>query len=231
MKRLTVFLMMATMAAATVFAGTPSNLKRIAKPGDTHTYDLKVDISFNGETLAFSAKVIERMIEIGDDGAYTLGVLQKDAKLTMQGQDFPPPEMGETKTKYDSVGNITEITGEAVDETAYRFAALNAFRRPDKSVAKGDSWEVKVPGNPKIGTMATVCNYEVLATEKMVGFDCLKVKYSVKETEGSAPASSMGTLWIDPSNGLVVKTEGEMKNAPIAGQVMDAKFTQTLVKG
>ncbi len=230
MKRIAVFVMVAALVATTAFAGVPSNFKRIAKVGDTHSYDLKVDIAFQGETLLFVAKVIERIAEISDDGAYTLGVTQKDAKLTMQGQDFPPPEMGETKSKYDAKGNITEITGDTVDESTYRFARLSAFRRPDKSVGKGDSWEVKVPGNPKLGTLTTLCNYEVLDSEKVVGIDCLKIKYSVKETEGSAPASAVGTMWINPVDGLVVKTEGDLKNVPMAGQIMDAKYTQTLIK-
>jgi len=230
MKRIAALVSVVALVAATAIAAAPSTLKRIGKVGDTHMYDLKVDISFQGESLVFVAKVIERITEISDDGSYTLAASQKDAKMTMQGQDFPPPEMAETKSKYDAIGNIAEITGDAVDESSYRFASLTAFRRPDKSVAKGDKWEVKIAGNPKIGTLATVCNYEVLDTEKVVGIECFKVKYSVRETEGSAPASSVGTVWINPVDALIVKTEGDMKNAPIAGQVMDAKYTQTLIK-
>lgn len=230
MRRVAILILAVTVMVATAMAVVQSSLKRTGKVGDTYTFDLKANITFNGEKIDLTAKVIERLTAIADDGSYSVGSVQKEAKMIVQGQSFPGQELAETVTKYDPNGEVLEITGDQVDGSTYRFASLINLRRPSKDVAKGDKWEVKSPANAKTGLIALTATYEVEGNESVSGVDCLKINFTITETEGSSPASSKGTLWVNPANGLTVKVSGELKNAPIAGQVVDAQFSTTLVK-
>ena len=230
MKRVAILVLAVALMVATAMAVVQSSLKRTGKVGDTYTFDLKANMTFQGEKIDLSAKVIERLTAIADDGSYAVGSVQKEAKMVVMGQEYPTSEFGETVTKYDPNGEILEITGDQVDGSTYRFASLINLRRPSKDVTKGDKWEVKSPANAKTGLIALTATYEVEGNENVSGIDCLKINFTITETEGSAPASSKGTLWVNPANGLTVKVSGELKNAPIGGQVVEAKFSTTLIK-
>lgn len=221
---------LAVAVAASAWTVQSYNLRRIAKSGDLTKFDLKVEVEFNGDNILYTARIEEKVLEVKPDGSLKTESSQKDAKLIFAGQEMAPPEMGSTTATYDAAGNVVDLTGEAVDDSAYRFAQVTSHRWPGKPVGKGDKWEVKTAGNAKVGLIATVSSYEVEDFEKVNGTDTMRVKFSIKETEGSDPASSAGTVWFDPATGQTVKVSADMKNVPLAGQVLNAKYTLTLAK-
>jgi hypothetical protein len=50
--------------------------------------------------------------------------------------------------------------------------------------------------------------------EKVLDIDTYRVTGSLKEIDGSQPASMTGTFWVSVADGSIVKMEGTLINAP-----------------
>lgn len=215
-------------ALATAYVLEPVSLKRVAKVGDAYKYDLKVDLEMEGMAMTYKAKVSEKILEVKDDN-YISEMTTSEQVVDMMGSEMPAGDDMTSKTTFGLDGSIKKIETDQATEDMYRFAQLMAFYYPDKPVDTGAKWEIKIPADKDKGTVATTANYEITGRETLMGHDTFKVAYTVKETEGSEPASATVTAWVDVKSGVLVKAEGEMKNAPQAGMVLDAKFSQTMV--
>jgi hypothetical protein len=138
---------------------------------------------------------------------------------------MPAPGTDEpSSTTYKKDGTVVEIKLPAEGGSpgeSYRMAVLGSWVVDKESYKVGDKWSAKYATDEKKGYVATTIDYEVLAQEKVGKIDCVKVKVVAKEKEGSDPATLEGTLWIDPTDGAMVKGEMLIKKAPIMGMVLE----------
>jgi hypothetical protein len=209
--------LVATSFAAMALAQGGSTLQRVVKVGDTMRYRLKAEIELAGEQAVFSALVTERVVRVDPGGDYVVESIQADGKVGFAGQEFEAPPSPPSSTTYRLTGEVVQIRGEMNDENAYRIANLSLVRTPGKSVGVGDTWSHKVAADAKTGGVPIEANYRIEGEEKIGQWDTLKIKMSVRETEGSEPASNEALVWMSKTDGSMVKLESKWTNAPIPG--------------
>lgn len=225
-------LLTAVLAASFALAQDPVSLKRNAKEGDSAKYKLQVDTEFGGMKIKFTANVLEKVTKVNADGSYVVSSEQSEAMLDMDGQQQPAPaEIGAlVSTVYRPDGTVAEITGDTVNPDAYRMSNLQTVVWPKDNVGVGSKWTNEFKADAAKGSVDGVGNYEIVAREKIGSHDCFKINFDYKESSGSDPATSKGTSWIDVATGLMVKTQSEWTNAPIAGQMISGTASLTLAE-
>jgi hypothetical protein len=225
-------LFVAALSVAALAVQDGISLKRQAKAGESVKYRLKADVEIQGMEANFSALVVEKVTKVESNGNIVLESVQSEGKVSFSGQEMDVP--GATQTYiYKPNGEVLEIKAEAVDSSVYRTANLTAFIVSDKPVKVGDEWTTEIKKDEKTGAMAAKGTYKVEADEKIGDLECLKVKYSTKETEGGeAAATCEGFAWINKKDGSLVKSEGAWKNVPFPGAPgpINAKFTMVREK-
>ncbi len=223
-------LIAAILVAPLSFAQDSVVLKRTAKVGEVAKFKLVVDTEISGMVIKFTANVKESVAETKDDGGFSIKSEQADAVLNIGGQEQPAPGgVGDSATTiYAANGSVVEIKSDEASTDAYRLANLQAFLYPKEAVAVGGKWEAVVAENKKNETPEVKMNYEVVAKESLGTRTVFKVTFSAVESSGSNPASNKGTVWVDIANGMVVKSESQWHNVPIAGQVIDGKVSMTI---
>jgi hypothetical protein len=198
------------------------SLKRSPKVGDVAKYKLKVELNVQGQPFNLEGLVTEKVVKV-EEGKYSIESSQGEMKLN--GQDAPMESPASTST-YSATGRLLELKGEEESEEALRMSSLQAFEVPDKPVKVGDTWTISLKAKEGKNPVGIKGDFKVEAQEKVGEYDVLKVTYEVKETEGSAPASSKGTVWFNVKDATMVKYEGTWTGAPfpMVGPT-DAKVT------
>lgn len=225
-------LFVSVLAVASIgFAQDSFTLKRSPKEGDSAKYQLKVDTEISGLVVKFSATVTEKVTKVKEDGSFTVSSEQSDTVLEINGekQETPPGVGGAETSTFATDGHVSDIQGDETGSDSYRMANIQSMLWPKEAVTIGSKWEADIKEDSAKGYPAVHAKYEVLAKETMGERTVLKISFSSTETGGTDPAASKGTTWVDVSNGLVVKTEAEWTNAPVAGQKINGKVTMTLV--
>ena len=228
-KKTGIGLMVAALSVAAWAVQDGINLKRTAKVGDSITFKLKADVEVGGMEANFTAKVVEKVTKVESNGNYTVESSQKEGKIQFGGQEMEAPESTQTFT-YKATGEVLDIKADSVDSSVYRMANLQAFVVPDKALKTGDEWPVEVKKDEKTGAVALKGTYKIDGEEKVGDYDCFRVKFSLKETEGGdSAASADGTSWISKKDGTLVKADGKWNNAPFPGAPgpINAKVTMT----
>lgn len=208
------------VAAATLaLAQDTWTLKRVVSLGEVAKYKMDADVDFNGMSAKLTGFVTEKVTAVDPDGTYMVESLQTEAKVKFGDQEMDIPETPATKTKFKLNGDVLDLQGgeEATGAAAWRLANLSTFRFPDKTVKVGDEWTVAIPADAKTGAVAATASYKVEGAERIGERDTIKVKSTVKETEGAEAASSDGFVWIDTKDGNMVKAEAAWVNAPFPG--------------
>ena len=220
---------MAALIVAALSSATATDdvtLTRKAKVGDTSVYQLKVELEVQGMEIEFSASITERILKIADDGSITIEETTEDVMVMVNGGEMPQESEVSTST-FGPSGVLKEIDGPESGPEAYRFASLMNFMWPTKPVDVGSSWTVNVDANKENGTYDMRFRYKVLARESLLGHDTLKISFSNSES-GGGDAATKGTVWIDVSNGVVVKVDGEMMGVPMQGMSIDGTYSLVL---
>ncbi|AIE86175.1 hypothetical protein [Fimbriimonas ginsengisoli] len=212
---------LAVIALSTVaFAAVDGfSVARKAKKDEVHKYSMKADVDYSGVPVVVNATISEKVTDVAADGAYTLEQMQVDGKVTINGSTSDMPGGPPTSMIYKANGEVSKILGDKAQATggAYRMANLGLLVDPGKALAVGDAWTFDVKADKTLGTVAAKADFKLLGEEKIGTHDTLKVKATVKETEGDAPATSDGTMWIDKADGSMIKTEVKWTNAPFPG--------------
>lgn len=221
---------MTVLVASLAYGQDTVALKRIAKEGETTKFKLSVDTEISGMVIKFSADIIEKVSSFGPDGKIKISTEQQNAVLSVGGQDQPAPSgVGDSViSTYNGDGSVSEIQGDNTNSDSYRLANLQSLLYPKDAIGVGSKWELELAENKKNSTPPVKAKYEVLGKETMGTRTVFKVSFDLSETTGSDAASSKGNLWIDIANGLVVKSEAQWKNVPIAGQIIDGKVQMTI---
>lgn len=206
----------ATFAVAALAADGYS-LKRTAKSGDVLKYKYSADVDFGGQSATVTFTTTDKVVKVEDNGNISTESKQENMKVSFGGQEMTPEDQPARTSVTKPNGAIVEIKGDGVDSSAYRFSNMSSVQAPENPVKVGDKWTYEIKADAKTGAVAAKGDGEVLAEEKVGDIDCLKVKWSYKETEGADAASSEGTAWISKKDGSLVKATGKFVKAPIPG--------------
>ena len=115
-----------------------------------------------------------------------------------------------TKMTVDSKGRV--VKEEGAGDANSMSSGMIYF--PDKKVKVGDTWERSTPtGNGQNVT----AKYKFEGTEKVDGIETAMI--SVTPVTPGAEASGKFTYWIDMSNGMAVKGNGEIKSTAGGGSM------------
>lgn len=199
-------------------------LRRVATAGESSKYTLKVETTFQGMAVKFTATLLEKVLSVDADGSIVTESTESDVKLELDGNTMDAEGADDhSKTTTDARGRVVLIEDDMVDEASYRVAALNSIIWPENPVSVGSKWSFDREASAKQGTPASVSEFEIVGTEDVKGVSAVKVRYSTKELSGEEPAASQGFHWVDKATGRVLRSEMEWKNAPVSGQIIDAK--------
>ncbi len=205
-------------------------IKKTPKLGVVHKYKQVGKFDVGGQDFEFEAIASEKVTKVEDSGNYAMEETQSAVKLN--GQEAPEGAgSGSSTTTYNAKGEVLEIKGDKVEENTYRFANLAIFIVPDKELKAGDSWNYEIKADKKTGAVAAKATWTLVGEDKVGTTDCLKIKYSVKET-GADGASSEGTLWITKADSSMVKLTAKWVNAPVPGAptTISGDITLTLIQ-
>lgn len=205
------------------------SLKRVTKIGDTAKYKVTMDVAFGDLEYKTTSVSDLKVVRVDDDGTFTTQTVQKETKIKIKGvaDEMTTPDSDATTASRRANGELVTLNGEKIDATSYRIDALYAFRAPDSPVKVGDKWTYEPKADLKTGSLAGKAEFELVSVDKVGMWEAAKIKWTYRETEGTDPASSEGTLWIDTKDGALVKCEGKLKNAPLrdAPRPVDFSFT------
>lgn len=205
------------------------SLKRITKIGDTAKYKVTMDVAFGDLEYKTTSVSDLKVVRVDDDGTFTTQTVQKETKIKIKGvaDEMTTPDSDATTASRRANGELVTLNGEKIDATSYRIDALYAFRAPDAAVKVGDKWSYEPKADLKTGSVAGKADFELVSIDKVGMWEAAKIKWTYRETEGTDPASSEGTLWIDTKDGALIKCEGKLKNAPLrdAPRPVDFSFT------
>ncbi|MEZ0324970.1 MAG: hypothetical protein ACAH95_03625 [Fimbriimonas sp.] len=209
------------------------SIKRTPKEGQTLKYKMEATTDMGGSPVTMSASLVEKVVKVEANGNFSLEQLQTDAKVNMGGQEQDIPSGEPATTTYKASGEVVEIKSPGETAGAYRMSTLGLLVDPGKLVNVGDKWTHEVKADPKLGFVAAKADYQVMAEEKVGAYDTIKIKATIKETEGTDPASSETTLWIDKKDGTTVKAETKWNRAPVPTPqgvvILDANLKLTRV--
>lgn len=216
-------------------AADSANLHLRAKAGDTYKYKMGVSIDIEGVTIEISGKVTDKVTKVDE----------KATKLDSEFSDFELTVMGEKMKQDDGVatyeilpnGQIATLKYDAKNEgMTGTLAPLKAYINllsSKKEVAVGTKWTetmktIVVNDEGDKNEDASTCEYELLALEDVEKTKCAKV--SIKLTALSEKDRVLtGNIWVDLSNGVLVKFDGQttMKNEEMGEMVMKFNITKT----
>lgn len=226
--RITSALLLIAALATTAFAADAYSIKRVAKVGDTLKFKLVVDADFGGTKLNLTGTVNEKVVKVAENGDITTESSQSDTVIKFGDQEMPMNDDSVQTTITNKQGLILEIKGDMVDSNQYRLGNMSAIKIPEADIKVGEKWSHEYKADSKTGAVAGKAEYEVLAAEKVLGHDTVKIKWTYKEAEGAEPASAEGTAWISTKDGSTVKVTASYKAAPLPGAPAPVDMTVTL---
>lgn len=222
--------LLVVLAAGLALAGQASaqtyDLGHKPKKGAKTVYALTFNIDGQGQTIVYKAKITNETVDIKEDGGFLVASYQTDHQVLIGGQSQQTASETITSvTTYDKYGKPVTMGGDDTSPMAYRTANLTSFIAPVTQMKVGESWKATVQANRETGAVAATHHYMLVAVEKQAGKDVAVIEFSVTESTGSNPASAKGKVWIDLSNGEMVRYEAEMKAmpndaGPVSGKVV-----------
>ncbi len=213
MKRFSLVLV-AGVAAAVALANLQGvNIAWKPKEGDTSKYRLTTKASIQGTEMNFAATLTMKVKEVKED-KITVEETQSEISVKFGDQDFSsmmPASIAQT-TIMKADGTVIERKSEMEEAGSERMSAALEYRYPTKPIEKGGTWGFKAEADSAKKLPAREATYTYVGDEEVGKFKTFKITYSYKETEGSAPMTVTGTLWMSQANGDVIKGVYEMKN-------------------
>jgi hypothetical protein len=228
-------LLLAILALA---APQAAPLKATPEKGWTADYTLKTILTFEGSEVVFEADLKRTVAALNEDGSFVVKSQQSEARMTHEGGVVNWPNPPAVFTTISPRGWPAAIAGEDFDSEDARFANLTTLVFPADPVKKEDEWKVLIPKNEELGTVPVEAVFTLRGPDKVEGLDALRISFKAKETEQvehegelKPVGRSEGSIWIDPANGMLLKQEIALTDAPLAGQSITGRFTLTIKKG
>lgn len=226
--RFTKLSLVSTVAAlaAVGLALQATGLKVTAKEGDVRKYKLSGKMELGGMEAELSGTVNEKVTKVDDEGNITTYATQS-LQVIINGSPMTVPDQSST-TVMRPDGTTKELRGETVGANEYRIATVNTVKLPDTPLEKDKTWTWDCPADPKTGVVHVKGEYKVLGDEKLHDIDTWKISTKVTELGGDTPASTEATVWLDKSNGRLVKVDGKGTNLPFSGAPAPVSGTMVL---
>ncbi len=200
---------------------------RTAKIGDRLEYALTIKTHLNENDLTVTSDVTSTVKSI--DKEFVVDEFEEsNVTIDVAGNSIAIPNEGAHRTKTDLTGLVIELTGRQSTSLDYRTQQMRAFLPPTAPVKVGDSWTRELKANPKIGTPTATAQMKFVATEKIGSADCAKVSWTYKETEGTAPCSLEGTVWVRLSDAALMKMDADAKSVPYGDSLPPADMKISL---
>ena len=216
------------LAAALAYAADGVVLKYVYKKDAITKTRIKGTLQLAGMDVTITMLNQSKVKDIADDGTVTLedGLLEGTANVG--GQEFPIPAQPANIVVMKPNGDVKEIRGDNIDQTAYRMQNLLAFLPPTEAVQVGSKWKREVATNKDTKAPSFTSNYSITGEEKIDGTDTFKIEYKTVETEGSEPATTEGTIWISKEDCSLVKGSSKWTNVPQPGAPAPISGTLTM---
>jgi len=203
----------------------PVKLSRKVKVGETYESKVTLVLYTSGLEINVDIKAREKVLTVKGDGSYVIEETQYDQNITVSGQAQPSPPDQSGEMTYSKTGEIVKVEFEQATDDTLGVANLMLIIWPTKPADVGSKWEADTKSGATIHH-----SYEILARETVLGRDTFKISLEAGGSSSGDP-SGKATVWVDIENGQTVKANGEMKNVPTAGRVMDRiTYTLTLVE-
>jgi hypothetical protein len=207
-------------ASAIAFAPADGlTVRRRPIAGQVNKLRLKASIEFAGHLANFTGVEEDKITNIEADGSYTEESQNGAIEVESEGRTASVPAGDKNYTTFNAEGSVKEVRSETgpVPPELYRMQNLSVLIDPGRPLAVGDSWSVEIKSNDKTGARAARAEYTILGEETMCDTDTLKVRATIKETEGVEPSASESTLWISTLDGSEVKIESRLVRCWLPG--------------
>ena len=221
--------------AVLVYAADTWVLKKNVKVGDTRRYQVTAEVTMGDEKSTLTSQVIRKVVRVDTDGTFQEESVYTSTKYKSGTFEVDLGSRPSELSIYRSNGSIVELKSRGpiqstVDPSTYRTNNLSLLRYSDKATGVGDSWTWEEKLNPKTGAVAYKCEYKVVKREKYQGIDALTIKATGRELVGSPAATSEATFTIDPSDGSLLKSVVNLKNATLPDSPTLVNMTVTAIR-
>lgn len=190
------------------------------KANDTADYRLSMEFEIGSEKMAYEMDTLMKVTKVEENGEYEVETRTKNGIVRVGGEEQKIEDDEEVTTdRYDAKGQAIKKAGQPEeDEEGSDPLADNIldpvmdFVPPDAPIKKGTTWSHETKSDDKKGIVAAKVDYEVMGAERRDDYDCVRVNFKMKQSEGSSPAKSEGHFLISRLDGslvdFVIKFEG-----------------------
>ena len=200
------------------------NLQFSPKPGDKFKFKMSGRLAFFGNSGQITADILIVVTKVDNDRVFTMTSSQTNTEVASGGSTLSLPDSFYTTVNKPN-GELLELHVDKTDAAAWRMMVLRRFIYPPSNVSVGDEWSCPFSADAKRGTVAAISTFKLEGLEKIGRRNTGKVKVTSQEIEGTDRASSDGYVWIDTSDGSVVKSEIYWRNAPTPQGPISGKIT------
>ncbi len=230
-------------AIATARMQEPVTLKWDPKVGQQTEHQMDVTVSFDmggmPGTVDFGFITVSKITKIEGDQVTSEGSM-RDFKMTMNGQEMDTGDAAAMEA--EKVVVVAKKNGEIISDSTpeeigggVRQQRMNAFIFPEKPIKIGDSWSQDFPADKELNLQSSKAKWTLVGSEQKLGYDTWKITNVWAEMDDTATGmSTMGTIWLRKSDGILVATEQKFENVsfqpgmpPMGGT---AKMTLVSVK-
>lgn len=193
-------------------------LKRAPVVGETTKYRLTMIFTLQGQDVIYKSLITDKITNVDKDGSYTVSSTQSEASGSHGERDLAvkPPADETSIATYSPAGVIIDLKGQQSPESC-RIANASAFYLPDKPLAIGDSYSVKVAANQTRTTPSATVTYKLTAQEKIGDVNALQFTETYKEDVNANGLDANGKVWVDPASAIVLKVDQDWRNTPLLG--------------
>lgn len=173
-----------------------------------------MDMGQGPAELVVKSTMTEKVKEVTDDQV-TMESVPGETVVSINGA-----EMDQGMTQQPSVTYKRKRDGQPILSAqeqspmarTNRGIMATSFPRPAQPLAVGESYRWSVPADADKMIRAGEGKITVKGEETLKGIACWKLDYVYSETGKDAPTSAIGALWLDKSDGKLVKSEMNLEN-------------------
>jgi len=217
---------------------SPITLKYTTKVGDSQHQQILVKANVGGVDAVVKQTQKRLTKEVNDAGDVTFLVTDEGGTLTLAGSDQHQDPGPDVTVKRDKLGKLTDwkpakdfdnppMSPEVMRATEQLYTVV----LPTMAVKEKDTWKVELD-NPVYSKAKIKVENTYLGMEKVDGVDLWKIKQTATvplDADGGVSAFD-GTFWLNPSNGQLVKLEGNVKDVPSQFGKLQLEITVSPVK-
>ena len=192
----------------------------VPQVGTTYAWNMTVSMNIDagGQDMAMEISMLNKNKTVKvENGLVTFESSMADMKMTMNGEAFTPP--GSEGQAPEAVTTVYKLDGTFVSRkgggemaSSVRAEQMNAFIYPSHAVKINEPWFKEFPADKENKIPVAKARYTLLGEEMVGKYRTWKIEKVYAELDDPQGFSSMGTVWLDQTDGSMVKYEGEFTN-------------------